>query len=71
MTRYQGAAPNAIEEAVQAKKGVLPTEFGQAEGMKGVVFLVDQQSGATSFPCGKTWRQCARVRTMRLAFARK
>ena len=46
MTRYQGAAPNAIEEAVQAKKGVLPTEFGQAEGMKGVVFLVDQQSGA-------------------------
>ena len=46
MTRYQGAAPNAIEEAVQAKKGVLPTEFGQTEGMKGVVFLVDQQSGA-------------------------
>jgi hypothetical protein len=44
MTRYQGAAPNAIDEAVQTKKGVLPTEFGQTE-MKGVVFLVDRQSG--------------------------
>jgi hypothetical protein len=45
MTRYQGVAPDAIEEAVQAKKGVLPTEFGQTEGMKGAVFLVDRQSG--------------------------
>ena len=45
MTRYEGAAPDAIEEAVRAKKGVLPTEFGQTEGMKGVVFLVDQQRG--------------------------
>ena len=45
MTRYEGAAPDAIEQAVQAKKGVLPTEFGQTEGMKGVVFLVDQQRG--------------------------
>lgn len=45
MTRYEGAAPDAIEEAVQVKKGVLPTEFGQTEGMKGVVFLVDQKSG--------------------------
>jgi len=45
MTRYEGAAPDAIEEAVQAKKGVLPTEFGQTQGMKGVVFLVDQQRG--------------------------
>ena len=44
MTRYQGAAPNAIDEAVQTKKGVLPTEFEQTE-MKGVVFLVDRQSG--------------------------
>jgi quinol monooxygenase YgiN len=45
MTRYEGVAPDAIEEAVQAKKGVLPTEFGQTEGMKGAVFLVDQQQG--------------------------
>jgi len=45
MTRYQGAAPDAIEDALQTKKGVLPTEFGQTEGMKGVVFLVDRQSG--------------------------
>jgi hypothetical protein len=45
VTRYEGAAPNAIEEALQAKKGVLPTEFGQTEGMKGAVFLVDRQKG--------------------------
>ena len=45
MTRYEGAAPDAIEQALQAKKGVLPTEFGQTEGMKGVVFLVDRQGG--------------------------
>jgi heme-degrading monooxygenase HmoA len=45
MTRYEGAAPHAIEETLQAKKGVLPTEFGQTEGMKGVVFLVDRQGG--------------------------
>jgi hypothetical protein len=45
MTRYEGADPDAIEEAVQTKKGVLPTEFGQTEGMKGAVFLVDRKSG--------------------------
>jgi len=45
MTRYEGVAPDAVEEAVEAKKGVLPTEFGQTEGMKGAVFLVDQQKG--------------------------
>jgi hypothetical protein len=45
MTRYEGAAPDAIEETVQTKKGVLPTEFGQTEGMKGAVFLIDRQSG--------------------------
>jgi heme-degrading monooxygenase HmoA len=45
MTRYEGASPEAIEEAVQAKKGVLPTEFGQTEGMKGAVFLTDRQGG--------------------------
>jgi hypothetical protein len=46
MTRYEGAAPDAIEDALQAKKGVLPTEFGQTEGMKGAMFLIDRQSGA-------------------------
>jgi hypothetical protein len=45
MTRYEGAAPDTIEEAVATKRGVLPTEFGQTEGMKGACFLVDRQSG--------------------------
>ena len=46
MTRYEGAAPEAIEETLQAKKGVLPTEFGQTEGMKGAMFLIDRQTGS-------------------------
>jgi heme-degrading monooxygenase HmoA len=45
MTRYEGAAPQSMEETLQAKKGVLPTEFGQTEGMKGAVFLADRESG--------------------------
>ena len=45
VTRYQGAAPDAIGDALEAKKTVLPTEFGQTEGMKGVAFLVDRQTG--------------------------
>jgi heme-degrading monooxygenase HmoA len=45
MTRYEGAAPEAIEETLRAKQGVLPTEFGQTEGMKGVVFLIDREAG--------------------------
>jgi hypothetical protein len=45
VTRYEGAAPEAVDENVQAKKGVLPSEFGQTEGMKGAVFLVDRESG--------------------------
>jgi hypothetical protein len=45
MTRYEGGAPEDIEANLQAKKGVLPTDFGQTEGMKGAVFLVDRQSG--------------------------
>jgi hypothetical protein len=45
VTRYAGAAPETIEEALQAKKRVLPTESGQTEDMKGVVFLVDRQGG--------------------------
>lgn len=47
MTRFEGAAPEAIEESLQAKKGVLPTEFGQAENMTGAIFLVDRQRGTT------------------------
>jgi hypothetical protein len=46
MTRHEGAAPDAIEDSLEAKRGVLPTEFGQTEGMKGVVFLADRRSGA-------------------------
>jgi heme-degrading monooxygenase HmoA len=45
VTRYEGAASESMEETLQAKKGVLPTEFGQTEGMKGAVFLADRESG--------------------------
>jgi hypothetical protein len=45
VTRYEGGAPEAIEETLESKKRVLPTEFGQTEGMKGTVFLVDRESG--------------------------
>jgi len=34
-----------MAETVEMKKGVLPTEFGQTEGMKGAVFLTDRRSG--------------------------
>jgi hypothetical protein len=46
MTRYEGAAPEAIDETLEAKRGVLPTEFGQTEGMAGVIFLVDREKGS-------------------------
>ena len=46
LTRYEGASPDAIEDALETKKRVLPTEYGQTEGMKGTVFLVDRESGA-------------------------
>ena len=45
LTRYEGASPDAIEDALETKKKVLPTEYGQTEGMKGTVFLVDRDSG--------------------------
>jgi hypothetical protein len=45
VTRYEGAPPDAIEETLATKKRVLPTEFGQTEGMKGTVFLVDRDTG--------------------------
>jgi hypothetical protein len=45
MTRYEGGAPENLEENLQQKKHVLPTEPGQTEGMKGVLFLTDRASG--------------------------
>jgi hypothetical protein len=45
MTRYEGAAPDALEHTLRTKKGILPTQFGQTEGMKGAIFLIDRQSG--------------------------
>jgi heme-degrading monooxygenase HmoA len=45
LTRYEGASPDSIDEALETKKRVLPTEYGQTEGMKGTVFLVDRDSG--------------------------
>lgn len=45
MTRYEGASPETLDDALEAKKGVLPTAFGQTEGMAGAVFLVDRQRG--------------------------
>ena len=46
LTRYEGGATDAVDENLKTKKNVLPTEFGQTEDMKGVVFLADRQSGA-------------------------
>jgi hypothetical protein len=45
VTRYEGASPDNIEENLKQKKHVLPTEPGQTEGMKGVIFLTDRASG--------------------------
>jgi heme-degrading monooxygenase HmoA len=45
LTRYEGASPDAIDEALETKKRVLPTEPGQTEGMKGAIFLTDADSG--------------------------
>lgn len=45
VTRYEGTAPEAIEENLQTKKHVLPTALGQTEGMKGIIFLADRQKG--------------------------
>jgi heme-degrading monooxygenase HmoA len=45
VTRYEGASPDKIEENLQQKKHVLPTEPGQTEGMRGVCFLTDRQNG--------------------------
>ena len=59
VTRYEGGAPEAIDEALQTKKHVLPTEAGQTEDMKGVVFLADRQNGTTPrHLLGKGRRRC-------------
>lgn len=46
LTRYEGGATDSVDENLKTKKQVLPTEFGQTEDMKGVVFLADRESGA-------------------------
>lgn len=50
ITRYEGGAPEAIEEALERKKDVLPTvpsqrARGQTEGMKGMIFCADRSTG--------------------------
>ena len=45
VTRYEGGAPEEMESALETKRHVLPTEMGQTEGMKGIVFLADRQTG--------------------------
>jgi hypothetical protein len=44
LTRYEGGSPETIEEGLETKKRVLPTEPGQTEGMKGAIFLTDRDS---------------------------
>jgi heme-degrading monooxygenase HmoA len=46
MTRYEGGSPEAVDEGLENKKKVLPTEPGQTEGMTGAIFLVDHSTGA-------------------------
>ncbi|HSI80797.1 MAG TPA: hypothetical protein VK919_09120 [Solirubrobacterales bacterium] len=46
ITRYEGGAPEELEETLAAKKRVLPTEPDQTEGMKGAIFLADAESGS-------------------------
>jgi hypothetical protein len=45
MTRYEGGSPEDLDRNLEQKKHVLPTEPGQTEGMKGVIFLTDPGSG--------------------------
>jgi quinol monooxygenase YgiN len=44
VTRYE-VAPENIDENLQTKRQVLPTEPGQTDEMKGVVFLTDRENG--------------------------
>ncbi|HKG36925.1 MAG TPA: hypothetical protein VKA89_10865 [Solirubrobacterales bacterium] len=45
VTRYEDCPPDAMDEALARKRGVLPTEFGQTEGMMGDMFLCDREKG--------------------------
>jgi quinol monooxygenase YgiN len=45
LTRYEGGSPETLDDELEAKKRVLPTEPGQTEGMKGAIFLTDKSSG--------------------------
>jgi heme-degrading monooxygenase HmoA len=45
LTRYEGGSPDAIDENLDTKKRVLPTEPGQTEGMRGAIFLGDRGTG--------------------------
>ena len=44
VTRYE-VAPENIDENLRTKRQVLPTEPGQTDEMKGVVFLTDRENG--------------------------
>ncbi len=44
VTRYE-VAPENIDENLRTKRRVLPTEPGQTDEMKGVVFLTDRENG--------------------------
>jgi hypothetical protein len=45
LTRYEGASPDQIDQTLETKRRVLPSEPGQTEGMKGAIFLVDRENG--------------------------
>jgi hypothetical protein len=45
LTRYEGGDPSKVDEAVEHKKNVLPTEPGQVEGMRGAIFFADRSNG--------------------------
>ena len=45
VTRYQGPSDADLDANVGEKRGVLPTAFGQTEGMKGVIFMIDKENG--------------------------
>ena len=44
VTRYE-VSPENIDENLRTKRQVLPTEPGQTDEMKGVVFLTDRENG--------------------------
>jgi hypothetical protein len=45
ITRYEGGSPDTIDQELERKKHVLPTEPGQTEGMTGAIFCADRGSG--------------------------